>query len=165
MIEKKNIVTANFRKEKKNNYKVLHKIWMMQDACKKLRKKSILIFWACLIQNFKSRQRGDKLKILLYILTDLKKNSTPSPWKCRKTTSSAFFCATGAWGLNCFSGLILRIQWAIPLLTTSAETRMSWTFTSLWSSTRTVSPKTDSTPSRHSHSTATKTAKFTYTAP
>ena len=29
-----------------------------------------------------------------------KKNSTPSPWKCRKTTSSAIFCATGARGLN-----------------------------------------------------------------
>ena len=26
----------------------------------------------------------------------LKKNSTPSPWKRRKTTSSAIFCATGA---------------------------------------------------------------------
>ena len=27
------------------------------------------------------------------------KNSTPSPWKRRITTSSAIFCATGAWGL------------------------------------------------------------------
>ena len=26
----------------------------------------------------------------------LKKNSTPSPWKRRKTTSFAIFCATGA---------------------------------------------------------------------
>ena len=30
----------------------------------------------------------------------LKENSTPSPWKRRKTTSSAIFCATSAWGLN-----------------------------------------------------------------
>ena len=29
-----------------------------------------------------------------------KKNSTPPPWKRRKTTSSAIFCATGAGGLN-----------------------------------------------------------------
>ena len=28
------------------------------------------------------------------------KKSTPSPWKRRKTTSSATFCATGAWGLR-----------------------------------------------------------------
>ena len=27
------------------------------------------------------------------------KNSTPSPWKCRKSTSSTTFCATGVWGL------------------------------------------------------------------
>ena len=31
-----------------------------------------------------------------------KKNSTPSPWKYRKTTTSALFCATGAWGLKPF---------------------------------------------------------------
>ena len=30
----------------------------------------------------------------------LKKNSTPSPWKRRKTTSSAILRATGAWVLN-----------------------------------------------------------------
>ena len=30
----------------------------------------------------------------------IKKNSTPSPWKRRKTTSSAIFCATSAWGLT-----------------------------------------------------------------
>ena len=29
-----------------------------------------------------------------------KKNSTSSPWKGRKTTSSATFCATGVWGLT-----------------------------------------------------------------
>ena len=29
-----------------------------------------------------------------------KKNSTPSPWKRRKTTLSAIFCATSAWGLR-----------------------------------------------------------------
>ena len=28
------------------------------------------------------------------------KNSIPSSWKRRKTTSSATFCATGMWGLN-----------------------------------------------------------------
>ena len=28
------------------------------------------------------------------------KKSTPSPWKCRKTTWSATFCWTGVWGLN-----------------------------------------------------------------
>ena len=33
------------------------------------------------------------------VRSDLK-NSTPSPWKRRKTTSSAFFCATGAWLLK-----------------------------------------------------------------
>ena len=40
-----------------------------------------------------------------------KKNSTPSPWKHRKTTSSAIFCATGAWGLTwrpCFESWALR---------------------------------------------------------
>ena len=31
---------------------------------------------------------------------DFKKNSTPSPWKRQKTTSSAIFRATGAWGLS-----------------------------------------------------------------
>ena len=31
----------------------------------------------------------------------IKKNSTPSPWKRRKTISSAFFCASGAWWLKC----------------------------------------------------------------
>ena len=30
----------------------------------------------------------------------LKKNSTLSPWKRRKTTSSVTFCATSAWGLT-----------------------------------------------------------------
>ena len=30
----------------------------------------------------------------------LKKNSTPSPWKHRKATSSAIFCATGANRVN-----------------------------------------------------------------
>ena len=34
--------------------------------------------------------------------SDLKKNSTPSPWKRRKPTSSATFCATGVWGLTSF---------------------------------------------------------------
>ena len=33
------------------------------------------------------------------IMSDLKK-STPSPWKRRKTTSSAISCATGVWGLR-----------------------------------------------------------------
>ena len=33
-----------------------------------------------------------------------KKNSTPSPWKRQKTTSSAVFCATGVWGLIFFLG-------------------------------------------------------------
>ena len=31
---------------------------------------------------------------------DLKKNSTPSPWKRRKKISSATFCATGVWGFT-----------------------------------------------------------------
>ena len=33
------------------------------------------------------------------VRSDLK-NSTPSPWKRWKTTSSATFCATGVWGLR-----------------------------------------------------------------
>ena len=32
-----------------------------------------------------------------------KKNSTPSPWKRLKNTSSATFCATSAWGLRPFT--------------------------------------------------------------
>ena len=34
------------------------------------------------------------------VRSDLTKNSTPSPWKCRKTTLSAIFRATGARGLT-----------------------------------------------------------------
>ena len=30
------------------------------------------------------------------------KNSSPSPWKLRKTTSSAIFCTTGAWGFKLY---------------------------------------------------------------
>ena len=43
----------------------------------------------------------------------LKKNSTPSPWKRRKTTSSATFYATGAWGLSNFFLNFHRISWTI----------------------------------------------------
>ena len=32
-----------------------------------------------------------------------KKNSTPSPWKRRKTSQSAIFCTTGVWGLTFFT--------------------------------------------------------------
>ena len=38
-----------------------------------------------------------------------KKNSTPSPWKRRKTTSSATLCATGVWGLNFYR--MKRASW------------------------------------------------------
>ena len=38
------------------------------------------------------------------------KNSTPSPWKRRKTSSSATFCATGVWGLK-----NLMIHWVLKI--------------------------------------------------
>ena len=38
----------------------------------------------------------------------IKKNSTPSPWKRRKTTSSAIINATGVWGLITYYRLPLN---------------------------------------------------------
>ena len=47
------------------------------------------IFKKMRMKNLEGGQRGP-----------IYKNSTPSPWKRRKITSSATFCATGAWGLK-----------------------------------------------------------------
>ena len=45
------------------------------------------------------------------------KNSTPSPWNCQKTTSSAVFCATGVWGLTLLSleTFFKKIFWWLTL--------------------------------------------------
>ena len=59
------------------------------DLKKKLWNYKIGIFQKMRIKNLRGGQWGPILK-----------NSTPSPWKPRKTSSSAVFCAKGVWGLN-----------------------------------------------------------------
>ena len=56
---------------------------------RKLRISADSIFQKIRIKNLMEGQWGPILK-----------NLTPSPWKRRKTTLSAIFCATGAWGLT-----------------------------------------------------------------
>ena len=66
--------------------------------------------------------RSNKLLNRLTQKVRFKKNSTSSPWKRRKTSPSAIFCATGAWGLRHlliewfkpikgFSGICVRFRW------------------------------------------------------
>ena len=64
----------------------------------------------------------------------LKKYSNPSPWKRRKTTSSAVFCATGAWGLTMTKLLLVRNKYSgsylcqifSPIWMSSQLGRNSW---------------------------------------
>ena len=74
------------------------------------------------------------------------KNSTSSPWKCRKTTSSAVFCATGAWVLrneffsrarNWFSKILIIIKdqfyglWSLQRTTASIKVKIPPTWVSV----------------------------------
>ena len=63
--------------------------------------------WICIFERMRIKNlRGGGGQ-----LGPIRKNSTPSPWKLRKTTSSAFFCASGALGLTTSNGSFLRSSW------------------------------------------------------